>query len=131
MMQEVNRPNVKLCLDVRLFYDRQSDDYVRESIEKCGEYIVHTHFGAWNFTEDENGEVKQDPAPSFGGLINYEVFFEELQNTGYTGYLTSEYCLPVLKHHQIAGMDEVDHAMKISLKYIRQLVQRAAEVKYE
>ena len=131
MMQEVNRPNVKLCLDVPLFYDRQSDDYARESIEKCGEYIVHTHFGAWNFTEDENGEVKQDPAPSFGGLINYEIFIEELQNTGYTGYLTSEYCLPVLKHHQIAGMDEVDHATKISLKYIRQLVQRSAEVKYE
>ena len=29
MMQEIDRPNVKLCLDAPLFYDRQSDEYVQ------------------------------------------------------------------------------------------------------
>jgi sugar phosphate isomerase/epimerase len=32
MMEEIDRKNVKLCLDVPLFYDRQSDDYVRTSV---------------------------------------------------------------------------------------------------
>ena len=51
MMQEIERPNVKLCLDVNLFYDRQSDAYVHESVQRCGEHIVYTHYGAWNFSE--------------------------------------------------------------------------------
>ncbi len=49
MIQEVDRKNVKLCLDVLLFYDRQRDDYVREAVMKCGPEIVLPHYGAWNF----------------------------------------------------------------------------------
>ena len=125
MMQEVDRKNVKLCLDVPLFYDRQSDEYVRESIQKCRKHIVYTHYGAWNFSETDEGEIVQDPSPSTGELINYQAFIEELQQAGYNGYLTSEYCLPVVKEHKIAGIEEIDHATKISLQYIKRLVHSA------
>ena len=70
---------MKLCLDVNLFYDRQSEGYVRESVERCREHIVYTHYGAWNFSETSDGDVVQDPAPSFGGLINYEAFVDALR----------------------------------------------------
>ena len=53
MMKEVDRKNVKLCLDVPLYYDRQGDDYVRESVKKTAEHIVLSHYGAWNFSENE------------------------------------------------------------------------------
>ncbi|HEX5151910.1 MAG TPA: sugar phosphate isomerase/epimerase family protein [Parafilimonas sp.] len=122
MMQEIDRKNVKLCIDVPLFYERQSDEYIREAVQKCGKDLVHTHYGAWNFSETPDSEIIQDPSPSTGELINYAAFIEELHNTGYKGYLTSEYCLPVYKNHQFAGIEEVDHATKITLQYMKQLV---------
>jgi len=128
MMQEIDRRNVKLCLDVNLFYDRQSDDYVRESVQRCREHIVYTHYGAWNFSETRGGEVVQDPAPSFGGLINYEAFVDALQQIGYAGYLVSEYCTPVLKNHQIAGIEEIDEGTRLALRYMKRLVDRATAV---
>ena len=123
MMQEVDRKNVKLCIDVPLFYERQSDGYIREAVQKCGPNLVHTHYGAWNFHQTEEGEIVQDPSPSTGELINYQAFIEELHNMDYQGYLTSEYCLPVYKNHQLAGIEEVDHATRISLDYMKQLVR--------
>ncbi|MFI5185426.1 MAG: sugar phosphate isomerase/epimerase family protein [Chitinophagales bacterium] len=125
MMQETDRKNVKLCIDAPLFYERQSDEYIREAVQKCGNYLVHTHYGAWNFSKNEDGEIVQELSPSSGNLINYPAFIEELHNIGYKGYLTSEYCLPVYKNHQFAGIEAVDHATRISLQYMKQLVQNA------
>lgn len=123
MMQEVDRKNVKLCIDVPLFYERQTDEYIREAVQKCGSNLVHTHYGAWNFSQNADGEIVQDPSPSTGERINYPAFIEELRHIGYQGYLTSEYCLPVYKNHQFAGIEAVDHATKISLEYMKQLVR--------
>ncbi|HET9487946.1 MAG TPA: sugar phosphate isomerase/epimerase family protein, partial [Chryseosolibacter sp.] len=64
MTREIDRKNVKICLDVPLFYDRQQHDYVKEAVRACKGYLVHTHYGAWNFRENEKGEVIQEPAPS-------------------------------------------------------------------
>jgi len=125
MMQEIDRRNVKLCIDVPLFYERQSDEYIREAVAKCNGNIVHTHYGAWNFTQKNDGEIVQDPSPSTGDLINYAAFIEALYHSGYSGYLTSEYCLPVIKNHQLAGIEEVDFATRISLQYMKQQVQQA------
>src|SRR3954447_3743568 len=125
MMQEVDRKNVKLCLDVPLFYDRQEDEYVREAVQKCRKHIVQTHYGAWNFSQTNEGEIVQEPSPSTGELINYQAFIEELHNIGYNSYLTSEYCLPVIKNHKVAGIEEIDHAIKISLQYMKQLVRNS------
>jgi sugar phosphate isomerase/epimerase len=124
MTREIDRRNVKICLDVPLFGERQQTEYVRESVRKCGDYIVYTHYGAWNFSENANGEVVQEPAPFHGGKIDYETFIGTLQEVGYNGYITSEYCLPVIKNHKIAGIDEVDHATKLAMRYVKRLLGR-------
>lgn len=124
MMNEVDRKNVKLCLDVPLFSERQSDSYVREAVAQCGKSIMHTHYGAWNLTENEEGEVIQEPAPHHGGKINYEVFLEELHHHGYEGYLTSEYCLPMIRNHTIVGVEEIDKATVLGLHYMKKLVEK-------
>lgn len=128
MMQEIDRHHVKLCLDVNLFYDRQSDEYIREAVERCREHIAYTHYGAWNFSEGGDGEVVQDPAPSFGGKINYKAFIQGLQQIGYDGYLVSEYCTPVLKHHRIAGLEEIDEGTRLALRYMKRLAHGAPSV---
>ncbi len=124
MMLEINRKNVQLCLDAPLFYERQSDEYIHEAINNCKGHIIHTHYGAWNFSQKKNGEIIQDPSPSTGDLINYPAFIDALYHSGYKGYLTSEYCLPVLKNHQLGGIEEVDRATRFALHYMKQLVQR-------
>lgn len=129
MMNEIDRRNVKLCLDVPLFSERQSDAYVREAVAKCGKNILHTHYGAWNLTENEDGEVMQEPAPHHGGKINYEVFLEALQQQGYEGYLTSEYCLPMIRNHAIAGVEEIEKATILGLRYMKTLVEKTARKK--
>ena len=126
MMSEIDCKNVKLCLDVPLFSDRQSDEYVREAVAKCGKNILHTHYGAWNLTENEEGEVMQEPAPHHGGKINYEVFLEELHRQDYEGYLTSEYCLPIIRNHAIAGVDEIENATILGLRYMKKLVEKTS-----
>jgi len=124
MMEEVDRKNVKLCLDVPLFYDRQGDDYVREAVNKTADHIALTHYGAWNFSETPEGEVVQDPAPSFGGQINYKAFLSALERVGYNGYLVSEYCLPQIRQHKIAGIEGVDSANKMTLAYMKSLLAK-------
>jgi sugar phosphate isomerase/epimerase len=129
MTQEVDRKNLKICLDVPLYYDRQADDYVRESVEQCKDYMALTHYGAWNFSEGNKGEVVQDPAPTTGTKINYETFINSLHQINYKGYLVSEYCLPVLKNHAVAGIEEVDKANHLALRYMKDLVRNAAAQK--
>jgi sugar phosphate isomerase/epimerase len=124
MRNEVGKDNVKLCLDVPMYFDRQRTEYVRESVEKCNELIRYTHYGAWNFSESEEGEVTLDPAPGHGGKINYEAFFDALYKIGYDGYLTSEYCLPVLHNHRVTGIEAIDEATKRGLRYMKQLLKQ-------
>jgi sugar phosphate isomerase/epimerase len=121
MMRDVDRPNVGLCLDAPLFHERQSDEYVREAVRACGRHVMLSHFGAWNFSETD-GKVEQRPAPSVGGPINYREFLSELEQVGYDGYLVSEYCLPCVRDHRIAGIEEIDRAMVQSLTYLKSLV---------
>ncbi len=124
MVQEIDRRNVQICLDAPLFYERQDDAYVREAVRECREHLIYTHYGAWNIAEDKNGEPVQGPAPSFGGPINYEAFVAGLHEIGYTGYLASEYCVAVVRNHQIAGVDIVDHANALALRYMKDIVAR-------
>ena len=124
MAREIDRPNLKLCLDAPLFYERQSDAYVREAVRECRDLIAYSHFGAWNFRETDTGEVVQGPAPSFGGAINYEAFIDALHQIGYEGYLASEYCVAAVRNHQIVGVEEVDRGTTLALRYMKQIVAR-------
>ena len=123
MMQEIDRDNVKLCLDVPLYADRQTDAYVRESVEQCGEHVVLSHFGAWNFLQNADGEIVQGPSPSYDGPINYKAFLKGLAQKGFDGWLVGEYCLPVIRNHQLKGIEEVDKSIRLATKYIKDLVR--------
>jgi len=125
MLNELERKNIKLCLDVPLFFDRQKTEYVKEAIEACKDHIAYTHYGAWNFRQNADGEIEQEPAPTHGGKINYETFIAGLQEINYKGYLVSEYCLPLIKNHKIQGVEEVDKATKMAMTYIKGLIAKS------
>lgn len=129
MTKEVDRSNLKICLDVPMMYHRQETAYVREAVEKCKDYIRYSHYGAWNFSETEDGKIVLDPAPTWGGTINYETFIESLHNIGYDGYLTSEYCLPILRDHKLCGIEDIEIATRRGLRYMKDLVRRVSAAK--
>jgi sugar phosphate isomerase/epimerase len=122
MRRAVERPNVGLCLDAPLFHERQSDEYIREAVRACRGHILLSHFGAWNFAETADGSVVQQPAPSVGGPINYREFLNELAQAGYGGYLVAEYCLPCVRDHRIAGIEDIDAAIVQSLRYMKSMM---------
>lgn len=129
MMKEVDRKNVKLCIDVPLFSERQKNEYVREAVRNCAENLLYTHYGAWNLAALEDGDVVQEPAPHHGGKINYETFLEALYEIGYNGYLASEYCLPLIKNHKIAGVEAVDHATIIAMRYMKKILAHVTSLR--
>ena len=124
MMGEIDRENIKLCLDVPLYGDRQTDAYIQASIKDCSPHIVLSHFGAWNFFRQADGQIQQGPSPSYDGPINYPSFVRGLQQAGFDGYLVGEYCLPVIRNHRMAGIEAVDQAMGIALQYMKSLSQK-------
>ena len=124
MKQDIDRANVKLCLDVPLYYNRQDDDYVRRSVHACGKDIILTHYGTWNIIETAEGEIVQEPAPAYGEIINYEAFFAALHEVGYSGYLVSESCAPLLVGHRIGGVEEVDKAVARTMKYMKNILSK-------
>jgi sugar phosphate isomerase/epimerase len=118
MLEEIDRDNVGLCLDPVPFYERQSDEYVREAVQACADDILLSHYGAWDF-ERRDGEVVQIPSPLSGVRINDETFLEELERIGYDGYFVSEYCLPALENHGVVGGEAIDEANRPSLEHVR------------
>ena len=107
----------------------KKSEYIKEAVRSCGENLLYTHYGAWNFVETEDGQVVQEPAPHHGGKINYETFVEALYQNNYQGYLTSEYCLPLIKNHKIAGIEEVDKATVLAMRYMKRLVSQVISSK--
>ncbi|MCU4925965.1 sugar phosphate isomerase/epimerase [Halobacteria archaeon AArc-dxtr1] len=124
MVADIDRENVEICLDAPLFFERQSDEYVREAVRACGDDLAITHYGAWNFSE-KDGEIVQEVSPQFGEQINYEAFVDELEAIGYDGHLVSEYCLPAMAGHELQGRDAIDRGLEISLDYMQDLVTRS------
>lgn len=122
MVKEINRDNVKLCLDVTLFKN-QSDEYIHKAVEACKDLIVHSHYGSLWFKR-KNGEIVPKPSEWLGGIvINYKAFIEELKRIGYNGFICSEECEPVLKEHRYQGIETVDEHVKMAFEFMKKLIQ--------
>jgi sugar phosphate isomerase/epimerase len=120
MVKEINMDNFKLCLDVPLFIERQSDEYIREAVDVCGDLIGGiSHYGSWNFRRNEKGEVEQDDSRLH---INYPAYIRELKRVNFNGYLVQEQCSPVVKDHEYQGVEEVDRQAKLAIEYMKKLL---------
>ncbi len=128
MLKEVNMDNMRLSLDVPLFTKRQSDEYIREAVAACKDYIVMSHYGAWEF-EERKGQIVQNPdviESMAGGVpINYETYVKELKKIKFNGYFIQELCAPVTKNHQYMGFEECDMKNKLGAKFMKKLVAEA------
>ena len=127
MLRELDRPNVGLCLDAPLFKERQSDAYVTRGGPRVRR--ARPADPLWRLElrrAPEGSRSRVRPVVRRAGQLR--AFPRELQRVGYDGYLVSEYCLPCVKDHRMAGIDDIDRASRISLAYMKNLVMAAQEI---
>jgi len=121
MIREVNSPALKACLDCPLLTN-QDDAYVREAVQATGKLQVHSHYGG-EFDEADGKAVQRPVRFSRRSLFNYPAFVKALEEIGYTGYLTYEFCHPCLgEEHELEGVEEVKRQAQLAQRYMQGLV---------
>jgi len=121
MVNEIGSENLKLSLDVPLFY-AQDDEYVRNAVLEAGkDLIVHSHVGG-EFYREENGKIAQRVFGSRRNLINYPVFVKTLTEIGYNGYLSYELCHPFKIGNKYAKLEDSEEQAAFALEYIRNIL---------
>jgi sugar phosphate isomerase/epimerase len=113
MVQEVNSPNLKVCLDVAMMPDR-SPEVVRQAARDVGPLQVLSHFGG-EYEESADGTVR--------GANYYPVFIEAMRQIGYSGYIGYELCHPLpVQSGQTVGLDFAEKNARLACRYMRRLI---------
>lgn len=124
MVAEVGSEHLKCCLDASNCGANQSDAYLTNAVRATGKLQVHSHFsGEWK--RDEKGVVDQFKYTPQTNIVNYPTFVRVLKEIGYDGYLNYELCHPVLRDHQVQGLELVDEQAALALEYMKNLIASA------
>lgn len=125
LVKEVNSPNLKVCLDLPIFENFDSN-YIANAVHTVGNLQAHSHFGG-EFFRDSSGKVQQRSLEyRFGEPIpDYDAYIALMGEIGYEGYFTYELCHPVLHaDHTRAGIDFVDEQVKLAAEYMRNIINK-------
>jgi sugar phosphate isomerase/epimerase len=122
MVEEINHPNLKICLDLPLF-ESQSTEFVHKVVRQVGkERFAHSHVigikglmscvGSYGFIETSPED----------GPENWLEFFKAAYGIGYDGYFAHEQCSPVFgPGHVRAGIDEFDRRYEATNKWMKRI----------
>ena len=121
MIQEVDSPALKACLDAPLF-DVHSEASYREALQATGDRMVHTHFGG-QFERLEDGTVAPLRTRPVQQGVNYPLFMQlARQIVGFNGHTGYELCSPVLVGHRYAGLEYALGQAELACAYMRQVI---------
>jgi protein FrlC len=122
MVEEVGSRNVKICLDLPLM-EQQDDNFVRDTIRKVGDRMVHSHMIGIRFKESPVGRVGFDEVIPGEGRENWPAFVKACKEIGFNGYLAYEQCSAIiLKGHKKATLAEVDRRARAGFDYMKSLL---------
>jgi len=123
MIEEVGLDTVKMGLDLPLF-ERQADDFVRETVLRVGDLMVHSHMLSLVNKASVGGYVYGfDEVVPGEGSENWPVFLKACKEIGYDGYLAYEQCSPIImKGHRKADLKEIDRRNKAAIKFMKKLL---------
>ena len=125
MVEEVDSPHLKVCLDAPLLPDR-STGAIRAAAQAVGPLQVLSHFG---------GEFERRPDGSIRGFERndgvigeetnryYRDFIRSMGEIGYEGYLGYELChqLPVVDGRTV-GIEFADRNARLAAEFLRELI---------
>ena len=128
MVNEVNSPHLKVCLDAPLMPDR-STAAIDQAAREVGPLQVLTHFGG-EFERRADGSIRGFDI--FDGVNRgdtntyYRDFVRSMRAIGYTGYLSYELChtLPVIEG-QTVGIAYADQSAELAAEFMRDLINTA------
>lgn len=124
MVNEVNSPWLKICLDLPIF-EKQDKDYIADAVHTIGNLQVHSHFGG-EYYRDENKVIRPKLLDYYAGGImpDYTHYIQLMGEIGYNGYFTFELCHPLLnKDHSAAGIDFVHDQVALAREYMANIVR--------
>jgi sugar phosphate isomerase/epimerase len=128
MVNEVNSPHLKVCLDVPLMPDR-SVAAIRQAAQAVNSMQVMSHFGG-EFERTVDGRIRG--VDRHDGVIQgetnqyYEDFVHAMREIGYQGYLSYELCHPLpVVNGQTVGIEFAHHNAQLAAQFMRQLIDSA------
>jgi sugar phosphate isomerase/epimerase len=125
MVQQVNSPWLKVCLDLPIF-EKQDKDYIANAVSTIGDLQVHSHFGGEYF-RDENRAIKPKLLDYYAGGVmpDYDHYIQQMGMIGYNGYFTFELCHPLYnKNHEPEGIDFVDEQVSLAREYLANIIKK-------
>jgi sugar phosphate isomerase/epimerase len=129
MVNEVNSPNLKVCLDAPIMVDK-SPENMMEAAQAAGDLQVLTHFGG-EYGKDANGKVvdiqtyKRELGPDGKPIPEnfYPDFIKAMNSIGYTGYYSYELCHPLpVKNGEKVGVDYAESCAKNACEMMKELL---------
>ncbi len=132
MIQEVNSPAFKACMDINIEPLADSAEHARQMADASRALQVHSHVNA-EFARRADGSVELVAAGYFdekfwGRKVAYPAYVEALVAGGYKGYMNWEFCHPGLENGRPAGIDYVHRQTEMAFEYLSAL-RTAAERK--
>jgi sugar phosphate isomerase/epimerase len=132
MVEEVQSPNLKVCLDVPIMEDKSVEN-INAAAKAVGDLQVLTHFGG-EYGKDNDGNVvdiqayKREigadgkPIPE----VIYPQFIEAMNSIGYSGYYSYELCHPLpVKNGEKVGIDYADSCASNACEMMKGLLRNA------
>lgn len=129
MVEEVNSPNLKICLDAPIMDDKSAEN-INKAAAVAGPLQVLTHFNG-EYGLDEKGEItdiqtygrETGPDGKPVTIEYYPRFVEAMKNIGYSGYFSYELChpLPVINGKK-AGIEYAESCARNACSMMKGLI---------
>lgn len=123
LVQEVNSPWLKICLDLPIF-EKMDKDYIANAVRTVGSLQVHSHFGGEYYRDKDNIVRQKSPESRFGEILpDYSHYVGLMGEIGYDGYFTFELCHPVLNDdHTPAGLEYVHNQVSLAREFFSKII---------
>jgi len=116
MIQEVNSPHLKACLDLPIMKDK-SPENIRRAAQEVGQLQVLSHYGG-EYERATDGSIKNNM-----GNEPYVHFIRAMKEIGYNGYMGYELChpLPVVDGKTV-GIEYAEKNAQMAAEFMRGLL---------
>jgi len=125
MVNEVNSPWLKVCLDLPIF-EKQDKDYIANAVHTIGDLQVHSHFGG-EYYRDENKVIKPILLDYYAGGVmpDYDHYIQLMNEIGFNGYFTFELCHSLYeKNHAVAGIEFVHEQVSLACQFMAGIIKK-------
>ena len=132
LIQEIDSPVFKACLDINIEPDAESPEHARQMAAASGTLQTHSHMNG-EFARRPDGSVELVAGGYFDEhfwtrQVAYPAYVDALVSSGYQGYMDWEFCHPARVNSRPAGIEYVHNQTRMAFEYLSAL-RAAAEQK--